>query len=300
MKTIALYNPASGSVTADGGEKLRAALEAADVRGPEIIEVDRGNCDKQLKELAAAQPDLFIVWGGDGTLRSALGVVGQATPNLLLLPGGTMNLLARSIHGDKTWDQIIKDVMAAPKRHILPAGKVNDEVFYCAMLAGAPARLAEARESLRRGELVKAATQTAAALETLNTLELEASYRDGYTFERTNLPTTSVIGVLVGPMAHEAEMEIAALADTSAGAALNVIWSSFISDWRNAPGVKIVPARSLVIESNDGDIPVIVDGEAIEAGPTIRVKYVKEAAQCLTAGLTTEPKPDVSAAKAQQ
>jgi diacylglycerol kinase family enzyme len=286
MKTIALYNPASGSVTADGGEKLRAALAANGVHGADLVEVDRSGCDTQLKDLAAQKPDLFIVWGGDGTLRSALGVVGQATPNLLLLPGGTMNLLTRSIHGDKTWDVILKEVLAAPKRHILPAGQVNDEVFYCAMLAGAPARLAEARESLRRGELVKAATEAAAALDTLNTLHLNARYRDGYTFERLELPTTSVVGALVGPMARDAEMEIVALDDTTAGGALNVIWSSFISDWRNAPGVKIVPGRSLVIESEDGDIPVIVDGEAIEAGDTVRVKYIEEAAQCLMSGLT--------------
>jgi diacylglycerol kinase family enzyme len=285
MKTIALYNPASGSVTADGGEKLRAALEANGVHGADLIEVDRSGCDTQLNDLAAQKPDLFIVWGGDGTLRSALGVVGQATPNLLLLPGGTMNLLTRSIHGDKTWDEILKEVLAAPKRHILPAGQVNNEVFYCAMLAGAPARLAEARESLRRGELVKAASEAAAALDTLNTLHLNARYRDGYTFERLELPTTSVVGALVGPMARDSEMEIVALDDTTAGGALNVIWSSFISDWRNAPGVTVVPGRSLVIESEDGDIPVIVDGEAIEAGDTIRVKYIEEAAQCLMAGL---------------
>jgi diacylglycerol kinase family enzyme len=62
------------------------------------------------------------------------------------------------------------------------------------------------------------------------------------------------------------------------------MWSSFLSDWRSAPNVTVVPARSLVIESGDGDIPVIIDGEAIEVGDTVRVSYVKEAAQCLTAG----------------
>jgi hypothetical protein len=45
----------------------------------------------------------------------------------------------------------------------------------------------------------------------------------------------------------------------------------------------VAPARSLVIEG-DGPIPVIIDGEAMEAGDTVRVSYVKEAAQCLTAG----------------
>ncbi len=285
MKTIALFNPASGSVTADGGERLSAALEAAGVRGADMVEIDRSDCGTQLKSLAAQNPDLFVVWGGDGTLRSALGTVGQATPNLLLLPGGTMNLLTRSIHGEKPWDTILKDVLAAPKRHTLPAGKVNGELFYCAMLAGAPARFAEARESLRRGELVKAATEAAAALDTLNTLHLNARYRDGYSFERETLPSTSVIGVLVGPLAREAKMEIAALTQPSAGSALNVVWSSFLSDWRNSPDMKVVPATSLVIEAEDGDIPVIVDGEAIEAGSEVRVKYIEEAAQCLTAGL---------------
>jgi diacylglycerol kinase family enzyme len=283
MKTIALYNPASGSVTADGGDKLRIALEEAGVRGAYLVELDREDCETQLKEFAAAEPDLFVVWGGDGTLRTALTLAGQ-TPNLLLLPGGTMNLLTKSIHGDKPWDTVLKDVLAGPKRKVLPAGKVNDEHFYCAMLAGGPTRLAEAREALRRGELVKAAVEARAALDTLNTLNLEARYRDGYTFERASLPPTSMIGVLVGPLARDADMEVAALTESTPGAALNVIWSSFVSDWRSAPGVTIAPARSLVIESGDDAIPVIVDGEAIEAGDTIRVSYVKEAAQCLAAG----------------
>jgi diacylglycerol kinase family enzyme len=284
MKTTALYNPAAGSVTADGGDKLRAVLEEAGVRGADLVQTDPENCEEQLKELAGAEPDLFIVWGGDGTLRSALAVAGSASSNLLLLPGGTMNLLTKSLHGDKPWDMIVKDVLASPKRTILPAGKVNDELFYCAMLAGAPARFAEARESLRRGELVKAAVEARAALETLNTLHLDARYRDGYTFERESLPTTSIIGVLVGPLARDAEMEVVALEEPTAGGALNVIWSSFVSDWRSAPGVTVVPARSLVVESGNGDIPVIIDGEALEAGDTVRVSYVKEAAQCLTAG----------------
>jgi diacylglycerol kinase family enzyme len=283
MKTIALYNPASGSITADGEPRLREALEEAGVRGAELVELDREDCRRQLKALADTAPDLFIVWGGDGTLRSALGAVGQSTANLLLLPGGTMNLLCRFIHGDKPWDQVLKDVLAGPKRKMLPAGRANDEYFYCAMLAGAPARFADAREALRRGELVKAAAEARAALETLGNLQLAARYRDSYSFVDARLPPTSIIGVLVGPVAREHEMEVAALAEPTAGAALNVIWSSFVSDWRSAPGVTVVPARSLVIESGNGEIPIIVDGEHIEAGGAVRVSYVSEAAQCLTA-----------------
>jgi diacylglycerol kinase family enzyme len=284
MKTIALYNPASGAVPADGRERLRVALEAAGVRGAELIETDHSD-PGQLNRLAAAQPDLFIVWGGDGTLRFALETVGKATPNLLLLPGGAMNLLPRSIHGEKTWDVVIRDVMAAPKRRTLPAGRINGGLFFCAMLAGAPARLAEARESLRRGELVKAAAEARVALDTINTLQLEARYGDGYSFGDGRLPTTSIIGAVIGSLTRSGKgMEVAALAQPTAGGALNVVWSSFFADWRNAPGVTIVPATSLMIENDDGrDIPLIADGEHIEVGDRVQIGFVEEAAQCLTA-----------------
>lgn len=283
MKTVALYNPASGTVGVEGELRLREALEAAGVRGAELVELDPANCARQLGTIARQQPDLLIVWGGDGTLRSALSELGQQTPNLLLLPGGTMNLLCGHIHGDKSWEQVLADVLAGPKRRTLPAGKANDEYFYCAMLAGAPARLADAREALRRGELVKAAAEAREALETMNTLKLAAHYRDGYAFADARLPLTSTIGVLVGALARDSEMEVAALTESTAGAALNVIWSSFVSDWRSAPGVTIVPAQSLVIESGNGEIPIIVDGEHVDAGNEVHVSFVREAVQCLTA-----------------
>lgn len=286
MKTIALFNPASGSVSAGGGEKLRAVLEKSGVRDADIVESDPSDCIGQLKSLASQDPDMFVVWGGDGTLKAALETVGQSTPNLLLLPGGTMNLLSKQVHGDKPWDQIIAEVLAAPKRKMLTAGRANDELFFCAMLAGAPARFAEARESLRRGDLVKAAVEARAAMDTLNTLALTATFDDGYSFEGGRLPTTSIIGAVVGSLTKTGKgMEVAALADPTTTGALNVVWTSFFTDWRNAPGVTAVPADSLEIGNDDGgDIPVIVDGEAIEAGPRIRVSFVEEAAQCLTAG----------------
>ena len=285
MKTVALFNPASGSVSADGGERLRAVLENAGINDAEIIQTDPDDCIGQMKQLAALSPDLFVVWGGDGTLKGALETVGQITPNLLLLPGGTMNLLPKAIHGDKTWEQVIIDVITSPKRKMLPAGKVNDALFFCAMLAGAPARFAEARESLRRGELVKAATEARAAIDTLNSMHLDARYGDGYSFDGARLPTTSIIGAVVGSLTKEGKgMEVAALASPTTGGALNVVWTSFFSDWRSAPGVTVVPATSLEIGNDDGgDIPVIADGEHIEAGPRVRVTFIEEAAQCLTA-----------------
>lgn len=285
MKTIALFNPRSGSVPADARERLDAVLAEAGHGNAELVEADAEEQERQLREIAAMSPDLFIVWGGDGTLRAALSTVGQVTSNLLLLPGGTMNLLPRTLHGEKPWEEIVRDVIRGPRRRILPAGEVNGHQFYCAMLAGAPARFAEARESLRRGDIGKAAGEARAAIDTLKTLHLDASYSDGYAFADGRLPTTSIIGAMVGALTKVGTgMEVAALANPTTGGALNVVWSSFFTDWRNAPGVEVAEATSLEIASaDDEEIPVIADGEAVEVGSRVSVSYVAEAATCLVA-----------------
>jgi diacylglycerol kinase family enzyme len=284
MKSIVLFNPKSGSVPADARAKLTAVLREGGINGADLIESDPGNCENQLKELADMAPDLFVVWGGDGTIRSALTIVGPITPNLLILPGGTMNLLPRSIHGEKAWDMVLRDVLKGPKLKSLSAGEVNGDRFYCAMMAGAPAYFAEARESVRRGDLARAAAQTGAAIEVLKTMHLQATYGDGYSFAGTALPTSSFVGAIIGSLTKAGRgMEVASLANPTTTGAMNVVWTSFFTDWRNAPGVEVAPATSLDIGAEDGgDIPVIADGEHMQPAPHLHVTFVENASRCLT------------------
>lgn len=285
MKTIALFNSKSGSVPADARERLLSVLEGAGHAHAELVEADPGDPGAQLRELAGQSPDLFIVWGGDGTLRAALTEVGAKTSNLLLLPGGTMNLLPHILHGEKGWEDVLRDVIKSPRRKTLPAGILNGQPFYCAMLAGAPARFAEAREALRRGDLGKAAGEAKAAIDVLNTLHLAARYSNGYAFTDARLPTSSVIGAVVGALTKTGEgMEVASLANPTTGGALNVVWTSFFSDWRNAPGVEVAPATSLDIDGEDGEqIPVIADGEPADVDDHVHVTFREKAAECLVA-----------------
>ena len=283
MKTIALFNPKSGSVPADARERMLAILTEAGHANAELVEADPGDPCAQLRELAGQSPDLFIVWGGDGTLRAALTEAGSKTSNLLLLPGGTMNLLPRILHGEKGWEDVLRDVIRSPRRKTLPAGEVNGQAFYCAMLAGAPARFAEAREALRRGDLGKAAGEARAAIDVLNTLHMGARYSNGYAFANERLPTSSVIGAVIGALTKSGEgMEVASLANPTTGGALNVVWTAMFTDWRTAPGVTVAPATSLEIASEDGEqIPVIADGEPTDADNRVHVIFREKAAECL-------------------
>ncbi len=285
MKVVALLNPVAGGVGADGPRHMKGALQRAGLHGAEVVELDRGDSDGQMRKLLQQCPDLFIVWGGDGTHRSALSVIGREAANLLLLPGGTMSLLSKSLHGNRTWQRILRDVVAHPVERVLPAGQINSDLFYCAMLAGAPVRFAEARESLRRGDIPATFNQIGAAFEALQSMRLHARYVGAYQFGDGRLPTTSVIGAMVGPMSRNGRMEVAALAHPTAVSALDGVWASLASSWRDTAGVTIVTAEELVIDGEGaGDIPVLIDGEALKAGRRVRVVYIAEAAFCLTAG----------------
>ena len=285
MKAVVLINPAAGGVTSEGADRMRNALKSTALSGADIVEADFSVGDSQMRALLAQAPDVLIVWGGDGTHRSALRIAGRNASNVLLLPGGTMSLLSKALHGDRPWQEILKAVIANPLKRIPPAGQVNDELFYCAMLAGAPVRFAEVRETLRHGDIGKVASQFGVAFEALKNLHLNARYSDSYRFADARLPTTSVIGALVGPMSRNGRMEIFTLPHPSAISALHVVWSWLFSSWRDTPDVAIVAADTLIIESEEGQsIPVMLDGEACTVGNHVRVTYLEEAAQCLVAG----------------
>ncbi len=283
MKTIALVNPLSGGVGADGVARMTEQLERAGLKGATVIALEAGGLERQIAEHVKSSPDFLAVWGGDGTLRTALSECGLDYKGLIPLPGGTMNLLLKWIYGERTWEEILAAVIANPHDRSIPAGRVRDHTFYCAMLAGAPAPMAEARESLRRGDVMDIVKKSSAALDALNHMHLSARYHDGYSFGDGLLPTTSVLGAMVGPLASNNGMEVAALADASTTSALEILWSSFTTDWRQSPSLRIAPASELVIEREDDDdtIPVILDGEKMDFEGLIHVTYVEEAARCL-------------------
>lgn len=285
MKVIAVVNTAAGTVGPDGCERMRDALASLDAANPEISALDLAAGEKQLQRMTALPHDLFIVWGGDGTHRSALNLVGRTSSNLLLLPGGTMNLLSKWIHGDRPWASVLQAVMGSPRTRLLPAGQVQDARFFCAMVAGVPALLAEARESLRHGDLGRAIHDIGEAFETVHHLHLVARLGNNPGAAPDFGGGTNVIGALVGPLSHNSRMEAAALTLPSAFSAIEYVWSSFQAGWREMPGARILPAETLTVSCNvDDPAPVMMDGEKVDLGSEFRVDFVEQGGACLVAG----------------
>jgi len=284
MKTIALVNSKAGGVGAHGIDRMRQALGRVSLDHAEIIEFERENSDEQLNWLQEEAPDLVIAWGGDGTHRSVLDTLGRRTSQILLLPGGTMNLLTKWLHDDQPWERVLWSVLGSPTARILPAGRVDGRHFFCAMISGVPAQLAEVREDMRRGDLGRAVQDSGIALSGFRSMHLATAFGTDPQHADGHFPPGNVVGALVGPLARNQRMQVARLELGSTWSALEFAWTSFVSEWRNRPDVSIEPADMLQVEAVDGlDIPAMIDGEKISPGKSLTVTFVEEAATCLVA-----------------
>jgi len=100
--------------------------------------------------------DVMIVLGGDGTARGAAELMSRDGPPLILLPGGTLNVLPRALYGDLAWPAALEAALQRGVVRRLSAGKANGIPFFVGALFGAPAILARAREAVREGRFATA------------------------------------------------------------------------------------------------------------------------------------------------
>ncbi|MGE0742234.1 MAG: diacylglycerol kinase family protein [Hyphomonadaceae bacterium] len=148
-KALVLFNAKAGSVAAGDEEKLVEALKAAGIEqvalfGPEKI-------SRRLLE-RARKFDVLIVLGGDGTARALAELAPRDGPPLVLLPGGTLNILPRALYGERAWPEALAAALERGVIKRLTAGRANGHAFYVAALFGAPTLLARAREAVREGK----------------------------------------------------------------------------------------------------------------------------------------------------
>jgi diacylglycerol kinase family enzyme len=112
--------------------------------------------ERSFAEAAGQKLEVLIVLGGDGTIRAAAETCAEKGSYLIPLLGGTMNMLPRALYGDVAWEESFKNTLAAPSLKVLSGGRIAGKQFLIAAIMGAPALLAEPRESLREGNIVNA------------------------------------------------------------------------------------------------------------------------------------------------
>ncbi len=96
MKVLFVVNGAASSVT----PRTRVVIQRALSRDHDVTAVEttrRGHATRLAQGAAAADTDVVIVMGGDGTLNEAANGLAGTSTALAALPGGSTNVFARTI-----------------------------------------------------------------------------------------------------------------------------------------------------------------------------------------------------------
>lgn len=104
-------------------------------------------------DLVKADAMTVVLLAGDGTVNAMLTALDGWSGAVLILPGGTMNLLARRLHGNAPVETILArlDATTTPDRIALPYITGDEHRAYAGLILGPATRWVHAREAMRAG-----------------------------------------------------------------------------------------------------------------------------------------------------
>lgn len=248
-------NRASRSTDEAGIAALEAALAAA---GAEMA----GNSDfpadpaPDARALDGAAVDTLVVMGGDGTINTACSRASGWNGQVLAVPGGTMNLLPRALHGQATPAQIVAAAAAGQLCHV-PVVRAGENTSYCRIIIGPVTRWARARENARHGRLWRVVQAVR--------LSLARGFVGGV---RVAGQPGRYPGVLIMPT--EQGLDTALFTGSGLSDAMEVAIKWLLDDWRDATSVTTFVAPQLLI-GRRSTLRCLFDGELKRLPPPLRL-----------------------------
>ncbi|ANY19041.1 Diacylglycerol kinase catalytic domain protein [Tsuneonella dongtanensis] len=260
--TWLIYNSASGSHDDELLQGIVDALGAAGRPPDRLIDCKDGTPDAE--EADRAGLELIVVHGGDGTLSRTIEKLEGFGGQVLVLPGGTFNLLSREIFGERDPIEII-DLLGKGHLGVRRRTCIRGEgvLALCELLAGPGAKWADVREELRDGDVgeLLAKGWDAAATSTVGPMVALAAPAAG--------KEEGYAGIRMCPKANGIALH--GYAAEGIGDYIQQGIAILKRDFREGPHDNLGSAPSVECRSLDGEaIPLMVDGERSEGGSTLR------------------------------
>lgn len=163
--TWLVVNEASGSNSAAAVTAILKALADAGHAPSRVVRFPEEN----LPDRAALEVEgvgLLVTFTGDGTINAQVARIHDWQGYLLVLPGGTKNLLAKSLHGEVGVATIIERLGAGELRPREDARMIRSTHgdALCEIVVGPGARWSDVRETIRYGDVAAVATTLAEAI----------------------------------------------------------------------------------------------------------------------------------------
>jgi hypothetical protein len=258
-RSLLIYNERSGSYD----PALIAQIDAlfADAGRPIGRRLALG--DEELPDAASARADeldLIVTLSGDGSMSAVADRLAGWDGTLLVLPGGTMNLLSRALHGERMPPQIVEAYLGGEGAELhVPIIRAGSLIAYTGMILGPTAAWGDVREDLRNLDVAALASNVPRALSaTLNEPGVALEGRDidyPAIFVEPSLAGIRAYGVLAG----------------SAGELFGHGWAWLTGDFRNGPSESLGTAPVMRFRSAGARLDILVDGEKETAASPIEI-----------------------------
>ena len=209
-------------------------------------------------ELARRDIDLLLVWTGDGTINAAATKAAGWDGAILPLPGGTLNLLSKELHGDRPAPEILADALQGKRRRRpVPTIRSDGGDAFITIVAGPATRWAEVRETMRQDGLIEASRSAPDALDAMMNAPGVAVSGHGRPYPAVIL-TPTPDGIRADGILTEGTVDVLRH---------GLAWLG--GDFRDGPSEEIVRGKTITLESA-APINLEYDGELGEMASPAR------------------------------
>ncbi|MBL0925225.1 MAG: hypothetical protein IBJ12_12260 [Sphingomonadaceae bacterium] len=283
-RTLLVINKSSGSVGEVDFEELTSAFQTAGFSLEHIVELPRDELPHRA-DVEKMAVDVVATLSGDGTVASVCSRLKGWGGALLVLPGGTMNLLSRRLYGEQSIPGLLQSLGQAQQepRHVSVIETAQGEVF-TGLIAGPSTRWGEVRESIRHldlAEMVEKVPEAWAATTTSDSVRVEG-LEGGYP------------AIFVEPL-DNGNLCVRAFRADGLGDMLSHGMAWLRRDFRNGPHDDLGEMRAVdIIDDGDAEIGLLLDGEQASGQSPFRcvagrssVKFITIAGAQEQAGLAS-------------
>ncbi len=250
-RALLIINTHSGNAASIEIEAAIAALCAAGLSVEHIVQLPDETCpDRNIVEKFACE--VVVAVSGDGTVASLCDQLGDWPGALLVLPGGTMNLLSRRLHGDIALATLLEMLPGADliADHI-PIICLGKRKIMTGLTVGPSTRWGEVREEMRHGDIGAIAQTVPEAW--AETLADDGVWIEGY--ERQ-----AYAGIFVEPNDRQS-LSVIAFRANNIGDMLGhgVAWLR--RDFREGPRDELGLMHDVVVLGDNPETGLLIDGE---------------------------------------
>ena len=249
-RTLLIINDNSGSANVVGEEKIVESLQSAGFDIAQLLKIPQ---DEMPTKVAVEQGgfDTVVILSGDGTISALCKALAGWDGAILPLPGGTMNLLCRKLHGDLLLPELLlclstSTLEPAPVPVIYAAGF---EVL-TGLIAGPSTEWGKVREGLRERDVVSLVQQVPEAW--AGTVEGKSVGIEG---REGGYPA-----IFVEPYTGT-ELSVIAFKADGIGDMLSHGIAWLRRDFRDGPNDDLGVMDEVTIIDDDHEVGLLVDGE---------------------------------------